>query len=319
MIEEQMQSLVETLDIYTSFFLMLIVVCFVAFIVLLVLLVHSIKARRNLKKNRAFLAETITVQEEERRRISQELHDTVSQNIKALLLLEKGCAELLEAAPATPPRAAANGDAVPGAENDGGAESVAVLPAIRTQIEKIITLEKQNQSQLRSIIQNLTIPALKDIPFKTVIADLCDQFNKQSGIPCAFFVAPDVDLEQFSTENKHHILRIIQEALNNARVHANPEETSVIIRNAADGADGETGKTVRGGNIRIMIFDDGKGFDPVAGKNGSHVNIPGSTNHFGMSGMEMRAALLGGTLDIQSSAETGTEIRLEIPTGETAE
>ena len=306
MIEEQMQSLIETLDIYTSFFLMLIVVCFVAFIVLLVLLVHSIKARRNLKKNRAFLAETITVQEEERRRISQELHDTVSQNIKALLLLEKGCAELLETAPATPSRAAA----------DGGAESVAVLPAIRTQIEKIIALEKQNQSQLRSIIQNLTIPALKDIPFKTVIADLCDQFNKQSGIPCAFFVAPDVDLEQFSTENKHHILRIIQEALNNARVHANPEETSVIIRNAADGADGETGKTVRGGNIRIMIFDDGKGFDPVAGKNGSHGNIPGSTNHFGMSGMEMRAALLGGTLDIQSSAETGTEIRLEIPTGE---
>ena len=308
-----MQSLIETLDIYTSFFLMLIVVCFVAFIVLLVLLVHSIKARRNLKKNRAFLAETITVQEEERRRISQELHDTVSQNIKALLLLEKGCAELLETAPATPSSTTADSGAESGAENDGDGS---VLPAIRAQIQKIIALEKQNQSQLRSIIQNLTIPALKDIPFKTVIADLCDQFNKQSGIPCTFFVAPDVDLEQFSTENKHHILRIIQEALNNARVHANPEETSVIIRNAADGADGETGKTVRGGNIRIMIFDDGKGFDPVAGKNGSHGNIPGSTNHFGMSGMEMRAALLGGTLDIQSSAETGTEIRLEIPTGE---
>ena len=301
MSQEQLQSLIEMLDIYTSFFLMLIVVCFVVFIVLLVLLARSIKTRRSLTKNRAFLAETITVQEEERRRISQELHDTVSQNIKALLLLEKECAEFVDS----------------DAENQSAVEKQSL---IKEQIKRIIELEKQNQSQLRSIIQNLTIPALKDIPFKTVIADLCDQFNKQSGIPCAFFVSPDVDLDQFSIENKQHILRIIQEALSNARVHANPEETSVIIRKAAVGADSDAEKIIEknthsGEKIRIMIFDDGKGFESANLKNGE-LPLVGGTKHFGMSGMEMRATLLGGTLTVQSSEETGTEIRVEIPTGE---
>jgi len=32
-----------------------------------------------------------------------------------------------------------------------------------------------------------------------------------------------------------------------------------------------------------------------------------------MSGMEMRAKLLGGSLVVQSNAEAGTEVRLEIP------
>ena len=45
-----------------------------------------------------------------------------------------------------------------------------------------------------------------------------------------------------------------------------------------------------------------------------NVILADDTNHFGMSGMDMRATLLGGTLAVQSSAETGTEIRVEIPT-----
>ena len=35
---------------------------------------------------------------------------------------------------------------------------------------------------------------------------------------------------------------------------------------------------------------------------------------YAICGMDMRATLLGGTLAVQSSAETGTEIRVEIPT-----
>ena len=35
---------------------------------------------------------------------------------------------------------------------------------------------------------------------------------------------------------------------------------------------------------------------------------------FGMRGMEMRAKLLGGTLTITSKPETGTEVRVEVPT-----
>ena len=60
-----------------------------------------------------------------------------------------------------------------------------------------------------------------------------------------------------------------------------------------------------------MIFDDGTGF-PATAPDGSLSYIEGQT-HFGMTGMEMRAALLGGSLTVQSSKDTGTEIRVELP------
>ena len=265
MTELDLQDLTSALSLYTSFFIFLVVLTFAAFIILMVILIHNIKSRKNLKDNRQFLEETISVQEEERRRISQELHDTVSQNIKALLLTQK---EVKDHCTDT---------------------------NLLTELEKIISLEKKNQKELRAIIQNLSVPALASIPFKTVINDLCEQFFAQSKIPCKFFVAPDLSLDTFTTEQKHHILRIIQEALNNARTHARAEETSVVIR--------------RGENaVRIMIFDDGQGF------NSEKQIAPGNTtSHFGMSGMEMWAKLLNGTLTINSSSDTGTEVRLEIP------
>ena len=83
--------------------------------------------------------------------------------------------------------------------------------------------------------------------------------------------------------------------MNNARTHAKAEETSVVIR--------------RGENaVRIMIFDDGQGFDST-----KQLTPADAASHFGMSGMEMRAKLLDGTLTVNSSPDTGTEVRLEIP------
>ncbi|MBQ4378587.1 MAG: hypothetical protein II821_05255 [Treponema sp.] len=148
--------------------------------------------------------------------------------------------------------------------------------------------------ELRAIIQNLAVPALQSVPFKTVINDLCEQFYEQSKIPCKFFVENGVSLDSFTTEQKHHILRIIQEALNNARTHAKAEETSVVIRRSEE-------------SIRIMIFDDGQGFDSA-----KYVVRGDTSSHFGMSGMEMRAKLLEGILTVNSSSDTGTEVRRTI-------
>lgn len=261
---ENFELLTETLRIYNSFFILLIIAIFAAFVALLYVLARNFKARKNLKSNTTFLNETISAQEDERRRISQELHDTVSQNIKVLLLMQKECQE--------------------GAQGQEQKE----------RIQKIIDLEKQNQKQLRAIIQNLALPGLKELPFKNAIADLCANFSQDSGIPCRFYAEPKIDLQRFSAEDRHHILRIIQEALNNAKNHAKAQETGVVIQKRED-------------KIRVMIYDDGTGFD-----GGSR--SPSQT-HFGMSGMEMRAALLGGSLSVHSSKDTGTKICVDLPAG----
>lgn len=265
---DELELLKETLRIYNSFFILLIAAIFVAFAALLYVLARNVRARKSLKRNTTFLNETISAQEDERRRISQELHDTVLQNIKVLLLMQKECQESAQ-----------------------GQEQ-------KERIQKIIDLEKQNQAQLRAIIQNLALPGLKDLPFKKAIADLCVQFSKAGGIPCSFYADPQVDLQRFSAEERHHILRIIQEALNNAKNHAKAQETGVVIQKRED-------------KIRVMIYDDGTGIDSDRRSY--------SQGHFGMSGMEMRAALLGGTLEIHSSKDTGTKIIVDLPAGAAAE
>ena len=114
-----------------------------------------------------------------------------------------------------------------------------------------------------------------------------------------------VPLDAFTHEQKHHLLRIIQKALNNVYAHSNAEETSVIIRKA-EHSDKNGSALLHHDNIRIIIFDDGTGFDTTA--------IPTAGElHFGLSGMEMRAKLLGGTLSITSNPETGTEVRVDVP------
>ena len=289
--EQQLRDLFLALNLYTSFFFFLIVLCFASFIAVLFSLIHNIKNRKKLQKNREFISEIIQTQEAERNRISRELHDTISQNIKTLLLKEKELSAVL---------------------SDYNFKS----DEIQFKIEQIIGLEKQNQKQLRTIIQNFAVPAVGNIPFKTVINDLCEQFKEQSGIDCTFFVSPDVELDDFSKEQKHHILRIIQEALNNAKAHAKASETSIVIRKVSRNGNDRRSEPVPEQKVQtgedsicIMIFDDGQGFAGAAQiESGLY-----SQNHFGMSGMEMRAKLLGGSLVVQSTAEAGTEVKLEIP------
>ena len=61
--------------------------------------------------------------------------------------------------------------------------------------------------------------------------------------------------------------------------------------------------------INFFITDDGCGF---ISKTTKDINIENSTS-LGLKGMESRAIILNGTLDIHSDEETGTHIKLVVP------
>jgi two-component system sensor histidine kinase UhpB len=88
------------------------------------------------------------------------------------------------------------------------------------------------------------------------------------------------------------VLRIAQEALQNALRHANAGRVDVTL-----GADD--------GRLRVAVADDGVGFDP---------DEPGlRSRRLGLTSMEERARALGGTLSIESRPGAGTTIVLEVP------
>lgn len=83
-----------------------------------------------------------------------------------------------------------------------------------------------------------------------------------------------------------HVLRICREAFNNAVQHAEPSEIVVEFRYSED-------------SLLLQISDDGKGFD---------VNQKLPPGHFGLVGMQERANLIDGHLEILSQPEKGTQI-----------
>lgn len=94
-------------------------------------------------------------------------------------------------------------------------------------------------------------------------------------------------------EMEREFLRVAQEALHNVNKHAAAKNVEVRL---------EYGP----GEVALEVRDDGRGFDASAAPE----SRPG---HFGLKGMQERAAVIGGTLEVTSELGAGTSVRLEAP------
>jgi signal transduction histidine kinase/ligand-binding sensor domain-containing protein len=90
------------------------------------------------------------------------------------------------------------------------------------------------------------------------------------------------------------VYRITREALRNALRHAAAQHITAEIRYDER-------------RFRVRVRDDGRGFDQQA------VRRDPPAGHFGLHGMRERAEKIGGSLDVWSKPEFGTEIVLSIP------
>jgi signal transduction histidine kinase len=87
------------------------------------------------------------------------------------------------------------------------------------------------------------------------------------------------------------VLRIAQEALQNALRHADAARVAIRLRGG-------------GGGLVLEVEDDGVGFDPQARDLRSQ--------RLGLTSMEERARRIGGGLSIRSAPGAGTLVRLEL-------
>jgi two-component system sensor histidine kinase DegS len=94
------------------------------------------------------------------------------------------------------------------------------------------------------------------------------------------------------------ILRVVQEALQNARKHAAPRNVSVH------------GAREAGGWV-VEVRDDGKGFDME--HTGADRSVVGGRRSFGLQFMRERAVLIGARFEVRSRPEQGTVVRMVIP------
>ena len=152
------------------------------------------------EQQQIYLRDIVNAQEQERHRLSRELHDDTTQG-----LIDAGHAidEMLESSPHL-------------SEN-----MVASLHSLRQDIDE--TLERT-----RRAIQGLQPPLLDEVGIKPALLWLCDSLSEESGIE----VDTDINLseEQLTREAKIVLFRVTQEALANVKKHSGASRVKVGLK-----------------------------------------------------------------------------------------
>src|SRR4051794_3408273 len=144
--------------------------------------------------------------------------------------------------------------------------------------------------KLRRLITELRPASLDTIGLEAALQTLAEQHQHAANlaVDCDFEL-PREDEARPASVLETAVYRLVQEALNNVSKHSLARRADLTVRTAP-------------GAIQVEVRDDGIGFEPSLVREG-----------FGLVGMRERAALLGGTLDVESTRGSGTRVRAEIP------
>jgi signal transduction histidine kinase len=159
-------------------------------------------------------------------------------------------------------------------------EAHARMSAAVDDIDKVIR-------DLRGYIFALRPGEAADYHVILAIGELIDSMRRGSSIAIEADVDPDVAAR--ISNKAAHVLQAAREALSNAVRHSGAATVTLALRD-------ESGRTV------LEVRDDGRGFDPSNPADGN-----------GLRNLRVRAAELGGTLDVETAAGKGTIVRLTIP------
>jgi PAS domain S-box-containing protein len=197
--------------------------------------------------------------EAERNRIARDLHDDILQDI-VYALQEIQVAQITS-------------------ENGGSEALEEAADALRRSVEG-----------LRDAIFELRLKQTLGRSFVSSLENLMDLNRRMARSQYELdLVVADGFPSHFPERTGREIVRIIQEALTNARRHARPRR--VLVRLWRDGD-----------LARVEVADDGRGFDTDRAGIG-----------VGQQSMRYRALELGGELTIESTPGGGTRVRFEVP------
>ncbi|MBW1743675.1 MAG: PAS domain-containing protein [Deltaproteobacteria bacterium] len=208
----------------------------------------------------------IQAQDTERQMIALELHDRVAQDLSSLKI---ACETLLDDQPEV---------------HDEITQKVSQLSQL---CEGIITAVRDLSYDLRPI-------GMDRRRIARGISRYCQDFSEKTGLSVDFTSAGLADT-RLDYDTRVNVYRLVQEALNNTRKHANAKHVTIKMLAAFP-------------NIVIRIRDDGKGFDVEK----RMANMT-SEKHMGLRSMEERVNLLGGKMTIKSRLGQGTKLFIEVP------
>ena len=160
---------------------------------------------------------------------------------------------------------------------------------LRTKIESAMQLVDRMIFAVRRIASELRPRTLDDLGLTSALEWQAQEFQRRTGIHCVL----ELPSEQLAldTEQSTAIFRIFQESLTNVARHAHATEVQARLEMDTE-------------RLVFEVRDNGKGFDS------KQANIRKS---LGVVGMQERALVLDGELDINGVPGSGTTVTLRIP------
>ena len=204
----------------------------------------------------------ITAQEEERKRIARELHDSTSQSLTSLLVglrtLSDSCGQ----------------------------------PEMLQRSEELRDIASHTLDEVHTLALQLRPSVLDDLGLAAAIERFVADYRTRYGLRVDLAMR-GLNEQRLPPETETALYRITQEALTNIVRHADAQAASILVER-------------QNGNVRVIIEDDGCGFD-------ASTFARKGEQRLGLYGMRERAELLGGKLTIESEHGHGTSLFIEIP------
>ena len=166
----------------------------------------------------------------------------------------------------------------------------------KDEIEELQVSLKDGLQKIRDLIYNLHPKELSQSGLTGAIEKFVEKVCQRAGLQVEF-EHKDVP-EELDPDLEATLYCIVQEAVNNARKHAEAETIRVSV------------EVDENREMTLVISDDGKGFDVQA-----LMDDYEELESYGLSSMDERILLAGGTMNIQSAVDCGTMLtfKLQLP------
>jgi signal transduction histidine kinase len=203
-----------------------------------------------------------TTSDEIRRALARELHDRVAQTLTTMLIELENFK----------------------VEQTGRQSVLRQLGELQESTRDVLT-------NLRRVLYDLRGETGIEDGFADAIRALLTRFEERTHVNATLSVSASWPA-RLPSQAALNIYRIIEEALNNVRLHSGARLVEVALGSGL------------GSQLAVEVKDDGRGTESGAGD-----RAPG----LGVLGMQERAVILGGRLEVESTAGTGTTVRAILP------
>lgn len=150
--------------------------------------------------------------------------------------------------------------------------------------ERVRKLLGEASGKVRALARGLCMLHFADRELELTLRDVAAQFETLHGVPCEVRVEGALPRLDISTATQ--LVCIAREALHNALKHSGAAHIGVAV-------------SPLGGGVRLVVRDDGRGFDSDAQSSGMGLRI-----------MRYRASMIGASLSTRTGQGEGTEVEV---------